>query len=61
MGSPEKAYKEFRRIYGYIDNRIKIFVSLPINSLDRMSLQKRLEEIGRAVPAEAGPTTDAVR
>ena len=51
-GPPEKAYKEFRKIYGFIDNRIKIFVSLPMASLDRMSLQKRLDEIGRATPAE---------
>lgn len=44
----------FRRVYGYLENRIKIFVSLPIASLDRLALQKRLEEIGRSVPpAEA--------
>ena len=41
----------FRKVYGYLDNRIKIFVSLPVASLDRMSLQKRLEEIGRELPA----------
>ena len=28
-------------------NRISIFASLPIKSLDRLSLQKRLDEIGR--------------
>jgi arsenate reductase (thioredoxin) len=27
-------------------NRISIFTSLPITSLDRLSLQKRLDEIG---------------
>jgi hypothetical protein len=30
-----------------LENRIKIFVSLPINSLDRLKLQKKLDEIGR--------------
>lgn len=28
-------------------NRISIFTSLPLNTLDRMSLQKKLEEIGQ--------------
>ena len=34
-------------------NRISIFTSLPMNSLDRLSLQRRLQEIGerREVPA----------
>jgi arsenate reductase len=27
-------------------NRISVFTSLPIHSLDRLSLQKRLQEIG---------------
>jgi protein-tyrosine-phosphatase len=30
-----------------INNRISIFVSLPMKSLDKMSLQQRLDEIGR--------------
>ena len=30
-----------------LTNRISIFTSLPIASLDRLSLQKRLDEIGR--------------
>ena len=53
VGPPDKAYQYFRKIYGFIDNRIKIFVSLPMASLDRMTLQKRLDDIGRAVPTEA--------
>lgn len=36
-------------VYRMIERRIDIFVNLPINSLDRMSLQKRLDEIGGAV------------
>jgi protein-tyrosine-phosphatase len=53
VGPEDKTYAFFRRIYGYLDNRMKIFVSLPIRSLDRLSLQRRLEEIGKAGP-EAG-------
>lgn len=30
-----------------LNNRISIFVSLPVKSLDKLSLQRRLDEIGR--------------
>ncbi|HEX9767716.1 MAG TPA: arsenate reductase ArsC [Kiloniellales bacterium] len=43
----------FARVYGYIANRISIFISLPIASLDRLSLQKRLDEIGTRQPEPA--------
>ncbi len=38
-----------------LTNRIAVFVSLPLASLDRLSLQKRLDEIGkrREAPAPA--------
>lgn len=36
-----------------LNNRISTFVNLPITSLDRLSLQKRLHEIGRDLPASA--------
>ena len=53
FGGPEdKRLQVFRRIYGYLENRIKIFVSLPIRSLDKLSLQSRLREIGHTVPAD---------
>jgi arsenate reductase len=54
VGSEEKTMQMFRKVYGYLDNRIKIFVSLPIASLDRMALQRRLDQIGHELPAEAG-------
>jgi arsenate reductase len=31
-----------------LNNRISIFLSLPIQSLDRLSLQKRLDDIGKS-------------
>lgn len=31
-------------------NRISIFVSLPMNTIDKLALQKRLDEIGRDLP-----------
>jgi arsenate reductase len=33
-----------------LNNRISIFVSLPMNTLDRLALQKRLHEIGSDLP-----------
>ncbi|MEO0637419.1 MAG: ArsR family transcriptional regulator [Pseudomonadota bacterium] len=38
----------FQRAYGALHNRISLFTGLPIASLNRMSLQKRVDEIGRA-------------
>jgi arsenate reductase len=54
VGSEEKTMQMFRKVYGYLDNRIKIFVALPIASLDRMALQKRLDQIGHELPAATG-------
>jgi hypothetical protein len=33
-----------------LNNRISIFVSLPMNMVDKLALQKRLDEIGRNLP-----------
>jgi arsenate reductase len=38
----------FRSAFRELENRIKIFTSLPIRSLDRLRLKERLEAIGRA-------------
>jgi protein-tyrosine-phosphatase len=42
----EKSFA-FRKAFRELENRIKIFVSLPLGSLDRLRLQERLHEIGR--------------
>ena len=39
----------FRKALRELENRIKIFMSLPIPSLDRIKLQSRLNEIGQTV------------
>lgn len=38
-------------LYAALDRRIRIFISLPFASLDRMAVGKRLDEIGGAVRA----------
>ncbi|MGH9806978.1 MAG: arsenate reductase ArsC [Terriglobia bacterium] len=40
-------------------NRINIFVSLPLHKLDKLSLQKRLDAIGKSKDAMAEPETTA--
>ena len=42
----------FREAFRLLDNRIKIFTSLPLASLDRIKLQERLDAIGKARPPE---------
>jgi arsenate reductase (thioredoxin) len=43
----------------WLTNRIEIFVSLPIRSLDTLSLQHRLDSIGRTSDAGTPPATAA--
>lgn len=53
-GTDEARRRFFRRIYTELENRIKIFVSLPIDSLDRLTLEGRVREIGKIkLPDEA--------
>lgn len=40
----------FADAYRMLNNRISIFVSLPMQTIDRLALQKRLDEIGRPLP-----------
>jgi arsenate reductase len=40
----------FRSAFDELHNRISIFVNLPFDSLDKLKLKKRLDEIGRARP-----------
>jgi arsenate reductase len=46
-GSDAEKWLAFRTAFRELENRIKIFVSLPIRSLDRLTLQQRLDAIGR--------------
>jgi protein-tyrosine-phosphatase len=46
-GSEAERHLAFADTYRLLANRIGIFTSLPMKSLDRLSLQKRLSEIGR--------------
>ena len=45
-GSDTAKWLAFRRAFRELENRIKVFTSLPLESLDRARLQERLREIG---------------
>ena len=51
QGSEIERRAAFRQAFAALENRIKIFLSLPIARLDRMTLQARLDAIGRQPPA----------
>jgi protein-tyrosine-phosphatase len=46
-GAPEERRRAFERALRELDARIKLFIDLPIASLDQMALRERLREIGR--------------
>jgi arsenate reductase (thioredoxin) len=46
-GSDAERHLAFADTYRMLANRISIFTNLPMRSLDRLTLQKRLDEIGR--------------
>jgi protein-tyrosine-phosphatase len=55
VGPDDRKPRLFRDVYFQLERRIQIFTSLPIASLDRLSLQRSLDAIGRTraeVPAK---------
>jgi protein-tyrosine-phosphatase len=47
-GSESERRQAFREALRVLENRIKLFTSLPVDVLDRLALKNRLAEIGRA-------------
>jgi arsenate reductase len=52
-GTDIEKWLAFREVFRQLENRIRIFVNLKISSLDRLSLQNRLREIGTLRADEA--------
>ena len=50
VGPEDKALKFFRKIYLELESRIKIFTSLRIEGLERLTLQSKLDDIGKPLP-----------
>lgn len=49
-GTEAEKHLAFADTYRMLNNRISIFTSLPMHSLDKLALQRRLDEIGRPMP-----------
>lgn len=47
VGNEEATLKFFKKIYLELESRIKIFTNLRLEALDRLTLQNRLDAIGR--------------
>lgn len=47
-GSDEEKRKAFVRAFNELTTRINLFMSLPLEKLDRLVLKKKLDDIGRA-------------
>lgn len=46
-GTPEQVEKAFREAFFLLDRRISLFLSLPLATLDRLALKKKIDEIGQ--------------
>jgi arsenate reductase len=46
-GPPDKIERAYRDAFWILDRRISLFLALPMASLDRLALQKKIEDIGR--------------
>jgi protein-tyrosine-phosphatase len=55
VGPDEKRLRLFRDVYFQLERRIQIFTNLPIAGLDKLTLQRRLDQIGKlGAPASEG-------
>jgi arsenate reductase (thioredoxin) len=46
-GTPDEIERVFREAFVALDRRIGLFLSLPLQSLDRMAIQKEINRIGQ--------------
>ena len=60
-GTDEARRRFFLKIYTELENRIKIFTSLPFESLDRFALERHAREIGTIKPPDASPVLSRER
>lgn len=59
-GTEADQWVAFRQAFKILDTRIKLFTSLSIAALDRIRLQHRIDEIGKAqAESDDSPSRDA--
>lgn len=49
-GSEVEKMQAFREAFRVLENRIKVFVSLPLRSLDTIKLKQELDRVGQLLP-----------
>ena len=49
-GSPERIDRAFRDAFNVLDRRISLLLSLPLASLDKLAIQKEIDQIGKEMP-----------
>ena len=50
-GSEVEKGRAFAQAARYLKNRISLFVNLPLATIDKLSLQEQIEQIGRTLPS----------
>jgi arsenate reductase len=53
QGSEAEKWQAFRKAFHELERRVQLFVSLPLDSLDRAKLREPLDAIGRAIESRA--------
>jgi arsenate reductase len=48
IGAPQEVDRSFRDAFVVLDRRIGLFLSLPLSSLQQLSIQREIENIGRS-------------
>ena len=49
-GSAEQIERAFRDAFNVLDRRISLFLCLPLESLDKLAIQKEIDRIGKEMP-----------
>jgi arsenate reductase len=49
-GSELEKIQAFRDAFRVLENRIKLFTSLPIQALDKIRLKQQVDDIGKVLP-----------
>ncbi len=49
-GPPEKIERAFRDAFNVLDRRISLLLCLPLESLDKLAIQKEINVIGKELP-----------
>jgi arsenate reductase len=47
QGTPDEVQRAFREAFVSLDRRIGLFLSLPLQSLDRLALKKEIDRVGK--------------